>query len=208
MTEVITSAQSRLSFEQFDHVRQACLSDQIAWQAEYAQTVDHSGLRVERNLLRYRPVPTAIRLADDCSLVDALRVICAALLSRAPLTVSTGIDLPAGVRIVLAAREANPRNESDGAWLDRVAALGSAALANDNPSHTPERLRIASSGSGGQLAARLAHTLPEAVDLAVWAHPVTGSGRVELLPFLQEQSISITAHRFGNPNPAMTDLAL
>ena len=29
---------------------------------------------------------------------------------------------------------------------------------------------------------------------------VTGAGRVELLPFLHEQAISITAHRFGTPD--------
>jgi RHH-type transcriptional regulator, proline utilization regulon repressor / proline dehydrogenase / delta 1-pyrroline-5-carboxylate dehydrogenase len=36
-------------------------------------------------------------------------------------------------------------------------------------------------------------------DIAVYAHPVTPAGRAELLPFLLEQAISITAHRFGNP---------
>jgi RHH-type proline utilization regulon transcriptional repressor/proline dehydrogenase/delta 1-pyrroline-5-carboxylate dehydrogenase len=37
-------------------------------------------------------------------------------------------------------------------------------------------------------------------DLAVYSHPVTEAGHVELLPFLHEQAISITAHRFGTPN--------
>ena len=32
------------------------------------------------------------------------------------------------------------------------------------------------------------------------AGPVTSAGRVELLPFLREQAVSITAHRFGNPD--------
>jgi len=35
---------------------------------------------------------------------------------------------------------------------------------------------------------------------------VTTSGRVELLPFVHEQSVSITAHRFGNPDIAMSAL--
>jgi RHH-type proline utilization regulon transcriptional repressor/proline dehydrogenase/delta 1-pyrroline-5-carboxylate dehydrogenase len=35
--------------------------------------------------------------------------------------------------------------------------------------------------------------------VAVHAHPVTESGRLEMLPFLHEQAVSITAHRFGNP---------
>ena len=37
-------------------------------------------------------------------------------------------------------------------------------------------------------------------DLAIYSHPVTEAGRVELLPFLHEQAVSITAHRFGTPN--------
>ncbi|KMM44604.1 1-pyrroline-5-carboxylate dehydrogenase, partial [Cellulomonas sp. A375-1] len=37
-------------------------------------------------------------------------------------------------------------------------------------------------------------------DVAIWDHPATESGRVELLPFLREQAVSVTAHRFGTPN--------
>jgi RHH-type transcriptional regulator, proline utilization regulon repressor / proline dehydrogenase / delta 1-pyrroline-5-carboxylate dehydrogenase len=36
---------------------------------------------------------------------------------------------------------------------------------------------------------------------------VTTAGRVELLPFLREQSVSITAHRFGTPDH-LTDAIL
>jgi RHH-type proline utilization regulon transcriptional repressor/proline dehydrogenase/delta 1-pyrroline-5-carboxylate dehydrogenase len=35
----------------------------------------------------------------------------------------------------------------------------------------------------------------------VYADEVTTAARIELLPFLREQSISITAHRFGTPDP-------
>ncbi|WP_314455011.1 hypothetical protein, partial [uncultured Microbacterium sp.] len=35
--------------------------------------------------------------------------------------------------------------------------------------------------------------------LAVYAGEVTRAGHVELLPFLREQAVSITAHRFGTP---------
>jgi RHH-type proline utilization regulon transcriptional repressor/proline dehydrogenase/delta 1-pyrroline-5-carboxylate dehydrogenase len=37
-------------------------------------------------------------------------------------------------------------------------------------------------------------------DLAVFDGPVTVAGRIELLPFLREQAVSITAHRFGTLN--------
>jgi RHH-type transcriptional regulator, proline utilization regulon repressor / proline dehydrogenase / delta 1-pyrroline-5-carboxylate dehydrogenase len=45
-------------------------------------------------------------------------------------------------------------------------------------------------------------------DVAIWSGPVTAAGRVELLPFLREQAVSITAHRFGNLFPAMAELEL
>ena len=37
-------------------------------------------------------------------------------------------------------------------------------------------------------------------DIAVYTQPVTEAGMIEMLPFLKEQAVSITAHRFGNPN--------
>jgi RHH-type proline utilization regulon transcriptional repressor/proline dehydrogenase/delta 1-pyrroline-5-carboxylate dehydrogenase len=37
-------------------------------------------------------------------------------------------------------------------------------------------------------------------DVAVYAGPVTEAGRIEMLPFLHEQAVAITAHRFGNPD--------
>ena len=37
-------------------------------------------------------------------------------------------------------------------------------------------------------------------DIAIYAGEVTESGRVEMLPFLREQAISVTAHRFGTPH--------
>ncbi|MBN9175192.1 MAG: hypothetical protein J0I70_13680, partial [Microbacterium sp.] len=66
----------------------------------------------------------------------------------------------------------------------------------------PSRVRLV--GSPASVAA-LHRALAEAVagdpDLAVYADEVTTAGRLELLPFLHEQAISITAHRFGNPDP-------
>jgi RHH-type proline utilization regulon transcriptional repressor/proline dehydrogenase/delta 1-pyrroline-5-carboxylate dehydrogenase len=44
-------------------------------------------------------------------------------------------------------------------------------------------------------------------DVAIWSSPVTLAGRVELLPFLREQAVSLTAHRYGNPYSVMAELA-
>jgi RHH-type proline utilization regulon transcriptional repressor/proline dehydrogenase/delta 1-pyrroline-5-carboxylate dehydrogenase len=72
-----------------------------------------------------------------------------------------------------------------------------------------EAARVRLVGSPASVSA--AHrTLAEAVagdpDLAVYDNEVTTAGRLELLPFLHEQSITITAHRFGNPDPWSEDV--
>jgi RHH-type transcriptional regulator, proline utilization regulon repressor / proline dehydrogenase / delta 1-pyrroline-5-carboxylate dehydrogenase len=38
-------------------------------------------------------------------------------------------------------------------------------------------------------------------DIALYAQPVVEAGRVELLTFLHEQAVAVTAHRFGSPTP-------
>ena len=73
--------------------------------------------------------------------------------------------------------------ENDAAWLASAAAL------------TSGRVRLI---GGSPLA--LAEATGGTPDIAVYAQPVTESGRLELLPFLHEQAVSITAHRFGTPN--------
>ena len=51
-----------------------------------------------------------------------------------------------------------------------------------------------------EVAGALAMAIAGDPDLAVYADEMTQAGRIELLPFLREQAISITAHRFGNPD--------
>ncbi len=57
---------------------------------------------------------------------------------------------------------------------------------------TPARVRLIGAAPPAEWNTRC--------DIAVFDHPVTGSGRIEMLPFLAEQSVTITAHRFGTPH--------
>ena len=52
---------------------------------------------------------------------------------------------------------------------------------------------------GGDFAA-LSAAMGGRPDVAVYHGAVTQAGRIEMLPFLREQAVSITAHRFGTPN--------
>jgi RHH-type proline utilization regulon transcriptional repressor/proline dehydrogenase/delta 1-pyrroline-5-carboxylate dehydrogenase len=44
-------------------------------------------------------------------------------------------------------------------------------------------------------------------EVAIWSGPVTESGRVEALPFVLEQAVSMTVHRFGTLDPRFVELA-
>ncbi|WP_423921241.1 proline dehydrogenase family protein [Frigoribacterium sp. 2-23] len=54
----------------------------------------------------------------------------------------------------------------------------------------------------------LARAVEGSPDVAIYAGDVTEEGRVELLPFVHEQAVSVTAHRFGTPAPDFVDLRI
>ncbi|MEU4557977.1 bifunctional proline dehydrogenase/L-glutamate gamma-semialdehyde dehydrogenase [Actinoplanes sp. NPDC023936] len=147
---------------------------------------DVSALEAERNVLRYLPTPVTVRLAADGSLTDLVRVLAAGTLAGSLagspgtswLRISTAQPLPAE----LAARFPDAVVEDDGTF---AAGLGAGRV----------RLISGSPAAGSALMAATGGR----PDLAIWSGPVTESGQVELLPFLHEQAVSITAHRFGNP---------
>ncbi|QNE37718.1 proline dehydrogenase family protein [Leifsonia shinshuensis] len=182
--DLIESGQSSMDYPAFDLVRRSALSDAIAVATEYHQAKDVSGLGVERNIFRYRPVPVAIRLSEGSGIPELLRVLAAATVARSAFTVSTSVALPRATQQLLKAREVEVVVETDEHWLSRVRGRRIAA----------HRIRLI----GGDQAA-LAAALGGTPDVAVYSGAVTPSGRIEVLPFLHEQAISITNHRFGNP---------
>ncbi|TAL43420.1 MAG: aldehyde dehydrogenase family protein [Salinibacterium sp.] len=201
VASVIKRAQVAMDFAEFDRVRRAAVSDQDAWASEFGISRDISQLGIERNVLRYRPVPVTIRLSEGEPIGHLVRVIAAAALARAPLSLSSPVPLP--TTLVQSFAEPIPSAivhdiviESDAAWLARIGEL-----------RTP-RIRLIG-GDARALAKALYASESgdvEPTDVAIWSGPVTTAGRVELLPFLHEQSVSITAHRFGNPDPDMASI--
>ncbi|NUP59561.1 MAG: bifunctional proline dehydrogenase/L-glutamate gamma-semialdehyde dehydrogenase, partial [Pseudarthrobacter sp.] len=174
---------------ELESVQRALASDAEAWAEEFGTAKDVSGLSAERNIFRYRSLPVTIRLSEGAPLAHLVRTVAAGVLAGSALTVSTAVELPAQLRSVLTAQDIEVTVESDAGWLasaGRLAAAGKLSGA---------RIRQI----GGDASA-LAEATGGRPDLAVYAHPVTESGRVELLPFLHEQAVSITAHRFGTPN--------
>ncbi len=205
ITTVIEAAQPSLEYEAFEWLRRAALSDAIAWDREFGQVKDVSRLGVERNLFRYRPVPAvAVRATGDATWQSVLRVVLAGIRAGAPLTLSAPVGLPAAVRRALGDQGVTVFVETDAEWLQRIAGAGEeliAAAADEASAPRPSRVRlIGSRASVAEVHRALSVATGGDPDLAIYDSEVTTAGRLELLPFLREQSITITAHRFGNPD--------
>ncbi|WP_460512008.1 proline dehydrogenase family protein [Frigoribacterium salinisoli] len=180
----------------------AAASDQDAWARAFGAAVDVSQLDLERDVLRYRPLPVTVRLAESGSVADLVRLLLAGLRSGAPIDVSTAVELPGQLTRALGVR--GVVHEDDAVWhakvragglrTDRVRLVTGAA---DEPRDSGPR----AAGPRAPEAIALAEALRGDPAVAVFAQPVTPQGRLELLPFLREQAVSITAHRFGNPDP-------
>ena len=196
VASLIKQGQSGLEFLEFDAVRRGALSDELAWQQEFGVSRDASGLEVERNVFRYLPVPVTLRLSEASPLGDLVRAIAAATRAGSTISISSALPLPATLMSQFSSglspvRVSGVVVESDAAWLARAAAGGI----------TTARVRLLG-GDASALAAAVGGT----PDLAIYAGALTSAGRVELLPFLREQAVSITAHRFGNPDRDMATL--
>ncbi|WP_430790014.1 bifunctional proline dehydrogenase/L-glutamate gamma-semialdehyde dehydrogenase [Actinoplanes sp. G11-F43] len=176
---LLADARAVVEPAEFERLERAARSD-----ADFDVTTptDVSALEVERNVFRYLPAPATVRLTAGGSVADLVRVLAAALRAGSPVTVSTAAPLPDR----LAARYPSARVEDDATFAAGL---------------TAGRVRLI----GGD-ATTLATATGGRPDLAVWSGPVTESGRLELLPFLHEQAVSITAHRFGNPLPLAAEV--
>lgn len=213
---LLEAAQPALDFVGFDAARAGALSDQAAWEDEFGLGRDDSQLGVERNVLRYRRTDVTVRAAEGAPVVGLVRVLLAAARVGAHVQLSSAAPIPARLLAAIEAGESRLRVtsvaiESDSAFSARVVqerparirligSDGTVVAAADAGTDAP-RARPAL-----EVARELHAALGGDPDVAIWSNPVTVSGRVELLPFLREQAVSLTAHRFGNPYPAMGEL--
>ncbi|WMY78430.1 proline dehydrogenase family protein [Citricoccus sp. I39-566] len=187
-----------------DWLAGAAALDEAAWHAGFGVAEDVSGLMAERNVLRHLPVPVTVRW-ESGPLVHLLRVLMAGRRAGAALTVSVPERLPAGVEQMLAGDpDVVVHVEDTAAFHARAAQL--TGLPPSAPGAGDPRIRLVLDWSeAGAQASRdgllaLHEALEGSPDVAVSAGPVVSAGDVELLPFVHEQAISITAHRFGTPD--------
>ena len=187
---VTATASASVTAAEAEALARAAGSDQHVWATELGVAEDVQGLSAERDILRHLPMPGGtIRLAEGGRVAQLARSVVAALRAGATVRVSTAIEWAPAVRAALAAAGVPVTVEDDAAFRRSAQRL--------------EQGRIRYLAADDAVAAGV-RALAEAVegrpDLAIVSHPVTEAGRVELLPFLREQAIAITAHRFGTPN--------
>ena len=161
----------------------AVASDAAAWSEEFGALRDRSGLACERNVFRYLPAEAHIRAEAGVAIVEIVRVTAAALRAGASVRLSAADALPVEVAAAIRKSGVAVAHEDAATAHPRLAAL--------------PRPRVRLLGAPAAVLDRAADGRP---DIAVFDGPVTRAGRVELLPFVHEQSVSITAHRFGNPD--------
>ncbi|OKH70083.1 1-pyrroline-5-carboxylate dehydrogenase [Mycobacterium sp. SWH-M1] len=169
-----------------EFLQRSLASDALAWNEEFAVARDVSGLAAEKNVLRYRPVPVTVR-AEDGSTAELLRVVAAGVLARSHVTVSTPAPLPPATAGLLHAHGVACRVEDTDAWRNTLRG------------NAPARVRLL-----GGTRQDFAAASDGRVDVALYAQPAVEAGRIEMLTFLCEQSVSVTAHRFGSPT-ALTE---
>jgi RHH-type proline utilization regulon transcriptional repressor/proline dehydrogenase/delta 1-pyrroline-5-carboxylate dehydrogenase len=199
--ELLAAANAALPAHDAAWLASALGSDAAAWASEFGVSKDATGLACERNVFRYRPLPVTVRFEAGTSghgVAELLRVAAAGLTAGARVTVSTAVGLPGTTADVLRRHRVGVTVEDSAAWLRRAAALGSGRV----------RLIAGTDDAAASAVRALADAVGGTPDIAVYAHPVVSAGRVELLPFLHEQAVSITAHRFGNPNPEFLALTV
>lgn len=186
---------SALDADDIAGLTRSASSDAEAWASEFGIGHDPSQLGVERNILRYLPTTVQVRLDADGSLASALRVLLAGVAAGARIEFVTGQELPVALTSAISGAGVKVIQQSDAdyrAALAKIAKTPSKQL--EGSALEGARIRYIGSDSTG-----IYEALDGRPDIAVYFQPVTEAGRIEMLPFLREQAVSITAHRFGNP---------
>ena len=173
-----------------DWLQAAAISDLAVWRNVFAVAADPDHLGLERNLFRYRPVPVIIRAGSGTPEIELVRTILAGTRAGSPMTVCCAEESSSAVRDLVREVGAKMIIKRERSWLTSAAELARVS----GPAGPRIRLLGAQRSS---LTLALAEALIDHPDIAVYADEVTAAGRIELLPFLREQAISITANRFG-----------
>ena len=170
-----------------EHIATGLANIGRACEEEFSAVKDHFHLLGQDNFRRYLPVPhLKIRVHPDDSEFDlAVRVAAAGAVGCQPV-VSVPSNLAEKVQATLAnvktARAAELIVESDAELIATILGCQTSRLRFGAPGRVGVEIRTAAAATG----------------TCICDAPVVAEARVELLWYIQEQSISIDYHRYGN----------
>ena len=151
------------------------------WEIEFSQEKDVNHITGEENIFRYLPLKNCVlRVQPADSLCDVLMIVAASRISRTPITISIAPDDPK----LVGTRRAT-------SLLPMIVVQDEVSFINDM--HKYERIRVCSPEISDDVyknAAKLGKYIATAPPLA--------EGRIEMLHYLKEQSITFEYHRYGS----------
>ena len=174
---------------EIDRLIHACTSYQRNYREEFGREHDHFRLLGQDNIRRYLPVPVVrVRVHPDDSLFELYaRAVAAHVVgSRAVVSVPPDLDSEAVDRLETLTEswaggiEFVRESDADLVRMMREGIVGRLRYAQ--PGRVPDALLKASAGTG----------------VYIVRTPVLAEGRIELIWYLREQSISDNYHRYGN----------
>jgi RHH-type proline utilization regulon transcriptional repressor/proline dehydrogenase/delta 1-pyrroline-5-carboxylate dehydrogenase len=182
---------------EIERLHTALASYDHAAREEFSRAHDHFRLVGEDNLRRYRPIPAVhVRVHADDSFFEVFARAAAACAAGSRVTVSAPPDAHfAPVRAL---------DELTSTWAAQIEFIeeSDADLAASITAGHVERVRFAASA---RVPCDLRVVAAEAgVHLA--DRPVLAEGRIELLWYFREQSLSHSYHRYGNLGPRSAEV--
>ena len=182
--------------DQLDRLESALISYEESFRSEFAPRHDHCLLVGQDNLRRYLPLrDVCVRIDSDDSVFDVFARVAAAHIAGCRVTVSSPhaprramVDVLDEITHSWAA-SIEFMEEDDEHLAARMQSHQTDRVRYADPRRVPEVVRQASADSG----------------VCVIAQPVLAEGRVELLWYLHEQSVSIEYHRYGNLGSRATE---
>ena len=189
VNELLAIAQlTDFSDTEMESLVRAAKSDQAALTETFSNATDPSNLDSERNVLRYRRSDCMLRIQDTAGSQETMRALSVALILGS-LDISA-FELDKNVMSLLKKSGLRVAIEDQDTFERRLAA-------------SPRRVRLV--GGAPIVDADSAFSN---CDVAVYSHELTESGRIELLPFFKEQSVTVTGHRFGTPVQFVAELSI
>lgn len=195
-------------------VDRALESDREAWDTEFGVAHDPNGFESEANILRYRPCPVVLRVGAgatgasektaEATGLEAQMRRCALAAARVGAPVEWSVDAKVFPQVKGVIEEI--RTDVEGGLMAPEVDVSDAETfaARLDAVSDPLGVRVRMIGDVQQ---ELVEVAASHINVTLITEPVTVSGRVEQRYYVREQAVSMTMHRFGNPDRDFQELA-